>query len=30
MAFNSLKPPLTASIVALFLAIVGSLHLMSS
>ncbi len=30
MAFNTLKPPLTVSIVALFLAIVGSLHLMSS
>lgn len=30
MAINSLKPPLTVTIVALFLAIVGSLHLMSS
>ena len=30
MAARSLKPPLTLSIVALFLAVVGSLHLMSS
>jgi nitrogen fixation/metabolism regulation signal transduction histidine kinase len=30
MATRSLKPPLTLSIIALFLAILGSLHLMSS